>query len=96
MEEVRKLFDLLQVHNWLFFYFLFTRLFSRGSRKSMNVKKKKKKKKKKQGAFKIKRDFSCARGQTSDCGFFYVTSGEFALWARLSTVRSLPDLQRGG
>lgn len=40
MEEVRKLFDLLQVHNWLFFYFLFTRLFSRGSGKSMNVKKK--------------------------------------------------------
>lgn len=41
MEEVRKLFDLLQVHNWLpVLLFLVPRLFSRGSGKSMNVKKK--------------------------------------------------------
>lgn len=53
--------------------------------------------KKKQGAFKIKRDFSCVRvGRHLIVDFFYVTSGESALWARLSIVRSLPNSQRGG
>lgn len=54
--------------------------------------------KKKQGAFKIKRDFSCVRVGSRHLimDFFYVTSGESALWARLSIVRSLPNSQRGG